>query len=236
MEEVENKNSPDRHIRSYVLRTGRITPAQTRALSELGPAFILELHPGALIDPEASFGRKAPLVLEIGFGMGQSFIRMAAADPNSNYLGIEVHPPGVGATLLKIQELKLNNVRIIRADAYEVLQQYLPAQSTDIVQIFFPDPWPKKRHHKRRLINAEFLKMLAKILKPGGQLRLATDWEDYALQMLELLTAAAEFENLAPNGGFFPRPEWRPVTKFEKRGERLGHGVWDLLFERRREH
>lgn len=229
----DNKASHKEHrIKSFVIRAGRMTSAQTKALEQLGPKYLVDVSEQKHLDIDELFGRKAPLVVEIGFGMGKSFIEMAAKDPESNYLGIEVHPPGVGATLLLIEGMELSNVRLIQYDAFEILRNYLKEESIDFLQIFFPDPWHKARHHKRRLINPAFLELVTPLLKHGGQIRLATDWENYAEQMLACLTEARELKNTAPDGGYIPRPEWRPLTKFEQRGERLGHGVWDLVFER----
>ena len=223
---------PHQRIRSFVIRAGRMTTAQTKALEELSPKYVLDVSALQPLDIAAAFGREAPVVVEIGFGMGKSFIEMAQHDPLRNYLGIEVHPPGVGATLLLIEELGLTNVRLIKHDAFEVLTKCLGTESIDILQIFFPDPWPKARHHKRRLINPEFLALVTPLLKHGGEIRMATDWQEYAEQMLECLNNAPELSNTNPEGGYIPRPAWRPLTKFEQRGERLGHGVWDLVFTR----
>ncbi|MGN0903068.1 MAG: tRNA (guanosine(46)-N7)-methyltransferase TrmB, partial [Succinivibrio sp.] len=176
--------------------------------------------------------REAPLVVEIGFGMGVSFVEMAKNDPLSNYLGIEVHPPGVGSCLKLIEENGVSNVRIIQHDAFEILSKYLKPESVDILQIFFPDPWPKKRHIKRRLINEAFVDLVRPLFKHGGQFRMATDWENYAEQMLEVMTNAQGFSNTSADGTYIERPSWRPLTKFELRGQRLGHGVWDLVFKR----
>ncbi|MEE4192541.1 MAG: tRNA (guanosine(46)-N7)-methyltransferase TrmB [Halieaceae bacterium] len=223
---------PRRRIRSYVMRPGRMTVGQRRALEEGFPRFGLEREAGPL-DPESAFGRSAPLVLEIGFGMGQSLVEMAAANPGTNYLGIEVHRPGVGRLLHSVMEQQLDNVRVYCDDAVLVLEECIAPASLDGVQIFFPDPWHKKRHHKRRLIQPPFVTLLCEHLKPGGFLHLATDWENYAEHMLEVLSAEQNLENRAGAGAWSPRPEHRPLTKFEQRGQRLGHGVWDLVFERR---
>ncbi len=222
----------DRHVRSFVIRAGRMTEAQQRAIDELGPKYLIDVSDLKPIDAAASFGRQAPLVLEIGFGMGASFVQMAKEDPSSNFLGIEVHPPGVGSCLKLIEENEVKNARIIWFDAFEVLGKCIKKESIDVLQVFFPDPWPKKRHVKRRLISDGFIAMVAPLLKHGAQVRLATDWEDYANQMLDVMTRAEGFTNTAPDGTFVPRPSWRPLTKFEQRGERLGHGVWDLVFTR----
>lgn len=229
---MENENIQDRHIKSYVVRASRITAAQTRALEELGPKYLVNIEEGKVLNPSELFGRDAPLVVEIGFGMGKSFTQMAKEDPDRNYLGIEVHPPGVGSALMLTEEMELKNVRIIQYDAFEIFKHFLNDESIDILQIFFPDPWPKKRHFKRRLVNDEFIAMVAPKLKHGGAIRLATDWEEYAMQMLDVLTRASGFSNTASDGRFIERPSWRPLTKFELRGERLGHGVWDLVFKR----
>ncbi len=224
----------EHRVKSYVIRAGRITASQVRALEELGPKYLVSLDPDNLspLDFAAVFGRRAPVVMEIGFGMGVSFVEMAEHDPLSDYLGIEVHPPGVGSCLKLIEEKGLTNVKVIKFDAFEVIKHCLMPGSLDILQIFFPDPWPKKRHVKRRLINDEFIALVSPFIKKGGQVRMATDWEDYANQMLEVMSHAEGFRNTAPDGAFVPRPQWRPLTKFEARGERLGHGVWDLVFEK----
>lgn len=218
-----------RPVRSFVLRAGRMGPGQARALAELGPRFLLPYRQEPL-DLDALFGRAAPKVLEIGFGMGETTARIAAEHPDIDYLGIEVHTPGVGALLKRIGELHLTNLRLIQHDAIEVLQHMLAEASLDGVHIFFPDPWPKKRHHKRRLIQPAFVRLLTSRLKPSGYVHLATDWEDYARQMLAVLSAEPGLVNAAE--GYAPRPPHRPLTKFEQRGLRLGHGVWDVLFRR----
>ena len=218
-----------RPVRSYVLRAGRMGPGQARALTELGPRFLLPYRADA-VDLDALFGRSGPKILEIGFGMGEATAQIAAENPHIDFLGIEVYTPGVGALLKRIRELNLGNVRIVQHDALAVIQHMLQEASLDGAHIFFPDPWPKKRHHKRRLIQPAFVKLLTSRLKPGGYVHLATDWEDYARQMLAMLSAEPGLENTAE--GFAPRPPYRPLTKFEQRGLRLGHGVWDLLFRR----
>ncbi len=223
---------PRGRIRSFVMRPGRMTVGQRRALEAGLPRFGLEREAGPLA-PDIAFGRSAPLVLEIGFGMGQSLVEMAAADPDTNFLGIEVHRPGVGRLLHSVMEQELENVRVYCDDAVLVLEECIAPASLDGVQIFFPDPWHKKRHHKRRLIQPPFVRLLRERLKPGGFLHLATDWENYAEHMLEVLSAEPSLENRAGADEYSPRPEQRPLTKFEQRGQRLGHGVWDLLFERR---
>lgn len=226
------KEHPEHRVKSFVIRAGRMTTAQTKALEDLAPKYMVDVSQLERLNCAAIFGREAPLVVEIGFGMGKSFVEMAQKAPLRNYLGIEVHPPGVGACMLLIEELGLTNVKVIKYDAFEVLTKCLGPESIDILQIFFPDPWPKARHHKRRLVNDSFLQLVTPLLKHGGEIRMATDWENYAEQMLECLNRAPELKNTAPDGGYLPRPEWRPLTKFEQRGERLGHGVWDLVFTR----
>jgi len=219
-----------RSIRSYVLRQGRVTEAQARAVARLMPVYGIAFSPAPL-DIERAFGRRAPKILEIGFGMGETTAAIAAAHPERDYLGIEVHTPGVGALLRHVESLGLTNVRVIQHDAVEVVGRMIAPGVLDGVHVFFPDPWPKKRHHKRRLLQPEFVHLLGTRLKPGAYLHAATDWEDYAGQMLEVLSAEPLLENTAT--GFAPRPEERPLTKFETRGTRLGHGVWDLVFRRR---
>jgi tRNA (guanine-N7-)-methyltransferase len=217
-------------VRSYVLRAGRIGPGQQRALDELGPRFVL---PFGAEPPDwpAVFGRDAPRVLEIGFGMGDATAHIAAALPDTDFIGVEVHPPGVGALLKRIGEAGLTNLRLVRHDAVEVLQRMIAPGSLAGVHLYFPDPWPKKRHHKRRLIQPAFVALLASRLAPDGYLHAATDWQPYAEQMLLVLTDEPALRNTSD--GFAPRPPWRPLTKFEQRGLKLGHGVWDLLFRRR---
>lgn len=213
-----------------MLRAGRTTPAQQFALAALGPRYCIPYRP-ALLDLDVAFGRAAPKILEIGFGMGETTAKIAAAHPHNDYLGIEVHPPGVGALLRLIEQGGLDNVRIIQHDAVEVLDQMIAPATLAAIHVFFPDPWPKKRHHKRRLIQPPFVALLASRLKPGGMLHLATDWQEYAQHMLEVLSAEPMLVNTAP--GFAERPASRPATKFEQRGVRLGHGVWDVIFTRR---
>ena len=220
---------PAPRIRSFVVRAGRIGPGQVRALTELAPRFVLPFVATGPVDFAVAFDRAAPLVVEIGFGMGSTTAVMAAAAPERNLLGIEVHPPGVGALLQRIDEAGLANVRIVQHDAVEVLESMIAPGSLAAVHVFFPDPWHKKRHHKRRLIQPEFVRLLASRLAPGATLHCATDWEPYAAQMLEVLTAAPSLVN-AIASGFAPRPASRPLTKFEQRGLDRGHGVWDLLF------
>jgi tRNA (guanine-N7-)-methyltransferase len=217
-------------IRSYVLRAGRVGSGQARALAELGPRYLLPYQP-SLVDLDAVYGRSAPKILEIGFGMGEGLAEIATAHPENDYLGVEVHTPGVGALLKQLGERGLDNARVIQHDAVEVLTHMLAPGSLAGVHIFFPDPWHKKRHNKRRLIQSPFVRLLAERIAPGGYLHLATDWEDYALQMLAVLSAEPQLTNAAD--GFSARPDTRPLTKFEQRGLRLGHGVWDLVFRKR---
>jgi len=219
-----------RSIRSFVLRAGRMGSGQTRALQELGPRYVLPYRQ-QLLDFAAVFGRSAPVVLEIGFGMGDATAAIAARKPEVDFIGIEVHPPGVGALLQRIGEQGLTNLRIVQHDAVEVLAAMIPTASLAGIHVYFPDPWHKKRHHKRRLIQPDFVAALARHLAPDGTLHCATDWQPYAEQMLEVLSAEPMLANTVD--GFAPRPEIRPLTKFEARGLKLGHGVWDLVFKRR---
>ena len=218
---------PRRPVRSFVLRGGRMGTGQQRALAELGPRFVLPFEPRPL-DAHAAFGRAAPLIVEIGFGMGAATAQIAAAMPGTDFLGIEVHEAGVGALLRRIGEAGLANLRIVRHDAVEVLREMIVPCSLAGVHVFFPDPWPKKRHHKRRLIQGGFVALLASRLAPGGTLHCATDWQPYAEQMLEVLSAEPGLRNTAE--GYALRPAYRPLTRFEQRGLALGHGVWDLVF------
>ena len=223
-------------IRSYVLRAGRVGSGQARALAELGPQFMLP-YQSAVLDFDAAFGRAAsnsnpvPRILEIGFGMGEGLAEIAAAHPENDYLGVEVHTPGVGAVLKQLGERGLTNVRVIQHDAVEVLTRMLAPASLAGIHIFFPDPWHKKRHHKRRLIQPPLVSLLASRLEAGGTIHCATDWEPYAQQMLEVLGAEPALANTAQ--GYAPKPDLRPLTRFENRGLKLGHGVWDLVFARK---
>jgi tRNA (guanine-N7-)-methyltransferase len=218
-----------RAIKSYVLRAGRMGPGQLRAIEHHGPQFLLPYRKQRL-DATAAFGREAPLILEIGFGMGDATAQIALARPQDNFLCCEVHVPGVGALLKRCGEADIANIRIVQHDAVEVMDQMLGPDSLDGVHIFFPDPWHKARHHKRRLIQPPFVQRLAGHIKPGGYLHLATDWEPYAQQMLEVLSAQPLLRNTSE--GYAPKPDYRPLTKFENRGLKLGHGVWDLVFRR----
>ncbi len=227
---MANPADPSAHIRSFVLRQGRVSNAQRRFYEELMPVWALP-YGQQLLDFEQVFGRKAPTIFEIGFGMGETTATIARNHPENNYIALEVHTPGVGSLLKDIQEQGLTNIRIIQHDAVEVLRDMIPMNSLDGVHVFFPDPWPKKRQQKRRLLQGPMVHAIAEHLKPGGYLHSATDWEEYAQQMLEVYSAEALLENTAD--GFAPKPAYRPQTKFETRGLRLGHGVWDVVFRRR---
>jgi tRNA (guanine-N7-)-methyltransferase len=221
-------------IRSFVLREGRLTSAQERAFRDLWPRLGVDWQPGTTLDPEALFGPGHLTYLEIGFGNGETLAQMAAERPERRYLGVEVHRPGVGHLLLELERRGLTNVRVLRRDAVELLTQGLPPASLEGVYLFFPDPWPKQRHHKRRILKPEFVDLLARVIRPGGTFHAATDWAPYAEQMLSVLDAATDtFTNTAPDGSYSPRPDDRPLTKFERRGQRLGHAVHDLVFRRR---
>jgi tRNA (guanine-N7-)-methyltransferase len=222
-----------RTIRSFVTRAGRITEAQQRALEESWPKYGVEFDGTQTLDLDALFGRRASRVVEIGFGNGENLAALAAAHPERDYLGIEVHRAGVGRLMLACETTPLTNVRIACHDAVEVLEHQLPRESLDEILILFPDPWHKKRHHKRRLIQPPFVELALSRLKVGGVLRLATDWEPYAVQMLEVLSANPALENLSPDHGYIEKTSERITTRFEKRGQRLGHGVWDLAFRRK---
>lgn len=220
---------PLRAIKSYVRREGRLTIGQQKALDKGWSQFGLKLEDG-LIDLKTAFDREAPVILEIGFGMGQSLAEMAAKHPEQDYIGIEVHRPGVGCLLKAMLDNDITNIRIYDQDAVEVLKHCIPDHSLSGLQLFFPDPWHKKRHHKRRIVQPEFVKLAAQKLKVGGFFHLATDWENYAQHMMQVLSQEPEFKNQAGENQFIPRPNSRPLTKFEQRGQHLGHGVWDLMF------
>lgn len=235
---TEGPESPDaplhrRGIKSYVLRAGRMTAAQTRGLEEVWPRLGLTLEDGRQ-DLETLFGRRAPVVLEIGFGMGGSLIEQAETHPDTDFIGIEVHAPGVGKLLDEADKRGLTNLRVYREDALLVLERCLPEGSLGTLQLFFPDPWTKKKHHKRRIVQPAFVELVRTRLKPGGTLHMATDWEAYAEWMAEVMAEAPGYRNTATDdtAPYVPRPEFRPLTKFEQRGEKLGHGVWDLIFRR----
>ena len=219
-------------IKSFVTRAGRTTSGQAKALAELGPQFVLPFQPLPL-HAQAVFGRDAPLILEIGFGMGDATAHIAAVRPSDNFLGCEVHEPGVGALLKRMGEQHIDNIRILQHDAVEVLEHMLSEHSLDGVHIFFPDPWHKLRHHKRRLIQAPFVKQLLKQMKTGAYLHVATDWQPYAQHILAVLHAETGLVNASSRAdGYADQPDYRPLTKFENRGLRLGHGVWDLVFKK----
>ncbi|MCK0744637.1 tRNA (guanosine(46)-N7)-methyltransferase TrmB [Chromohalobacter nigrandesensis] len=224
---------PPRGIKSYVLRAGRMTVAQSRGLEEVWPRLGLSVADGRQ-SLEVLFGRRAPCVVEIGFGMGQSLIEQASTHPETDFIGIEVHAPGVGKLLDEADKRGLTNLRVYREDALEVLDKCLPEASLTGLQLFFPDPWPKKKHHKRRIVQPAFVEQVRTRLAPGGYLHMATDWEAYAEHMVEVMEAAPGYRNTASaeSAPYVPRPEFRPLTKFESRGEKLGHGVWDLIYAR----
>jgi tRNA (guanine-N7-)-methyltransferase len=223
--------SKHRAIKSFVMRAGRMTEGQQRGLDQGWAKFGLQLEDG-LRDFDQVFGRSAPRTFEIGFGMGHSTLEMAAASPEQDFIGVEVHRPGVGALLNGLMTQNLSNMRVYSCDALEVLRNCVADASLDRVLLFFPDPWHKSRHHKRRIVQASFAELVRQKLKVGGVLHMATDWQPYAEYMLEVMNVAPGYRNLAEDGQYVPRPTERPTTKFERRGERLGHGVWDLKFQR----
>ena len=222
-----------RKIRSFVRREGRLTRGQQRGLEILWPEYGIA-HDIGMLDLDQIFGRQAPRVLEIGFGNGASLAEQAKQHPEIDFLGIEVHRPGVGNLLQVIEAEGLTNIRVMQEDAVEILKDQIPLASLDKVQLFFPDPWHKKKHHKRRIVQLDFVEVLRQRLKLAGHFHMATDWQHYAEHMLEVMTAAEGFSNTSKTGDYVPRPESRPLTKFEQRGHRLGHGVWDLIFEKQR--
>lgn len=230
---MNEANKHHRPIRSFVKREGKLTSGQKNAIEQLWPTHGLELKPSKL-DFTAVFGREAPIVLEIGFGNGLSLADMAETYQDLNFFGVEVHRPGVGSLLVQVKQRALQNVRVSQDDAVQVLEQQVPDASLYRVQIFFPDPWHKKRHHKRRLIQPDFVAALVKKLAPGGRIHVATDWENYAEHILEVLSQNTALRNTSSDSsGYAPKPDYRPDTKYEKRGIRLGHGVWDLVFEKK---
>ncbi len=229
--EFDENGRAMRRIRSFVRRQGRLTKGQQQALDSLWPVMGVEYQPEP-IDMAQLFGNDAPVVLEIGFGMGASLVAMAAANPRQNFLGIEVHSPGVGACLASAEEAGVSNLRVMCHDAVEVLENMIPDNSLRMVQLFFPDPWHKARHNKRRIVQVPFAELVMRKLKLGGVFHMATDWQAYAEHMLEVMSSISGSKNQSPTADWMPRPESRPLTKFEQRGQRLGHGVWDLMFER----
>ena len=228
---MTSNDKAHRPIRSFVLRQGRMTGMQERALVDHWPHFGVEVDSG-MLDLTALFGRDARRILEIGFGMGDALAEMALAQPEQDYIGIEVHRPGVGRLMGRLVEQGNDNVRIFNHDAIEVLKRCIPDGSLDRVLLFFPDPWHKSRHHKRRIVQAEFIETIRSKLKPGGIFHMATDWEEYAHWMMEKMAAAPGYKNQAGPNSYSERPDYRVLTKFEKRGQRLGHGIWDLIFQR----
>lgn len=218
-------------IRSFVIRAGRITAGQKNAFDSAWPTYGLSLFDG-LMDPEKIFGRSAPLVVEIGFGMGDSLFQMARNESDKNFIGIEVHPPGVGRLINLAHQAGLQNLKVYMADAMDVMEDCIPNDSIDRLQLYFPDPWHKKKHHKRRILQSPFVQKIYPKIKVGGLFHMATDWQPYAEHMLEVMVASEGFVNTQLEAPYAPRPAYRPVTKFERRGEGLGHGVWDLVFKK----
>ncbi|AWK81012.1 tRNA (guanosine(46)-N7)-methyltransferase TrmB [Photobacterium damselae] len=231
MMDLTDDGKVKRKIRSFVRREGRLTKGQEAALENNWSTMGIDFAP-ELLDLKEVFGREAPVVLEIGFGMGASLVEMAKNAPEKNFIGIEVHSPGVGACLMAAEAEGLTNLRVMCHDAVEVFEHMLPEQSLDTLQLFFPDPWHKARHHKRRIVQPEFAQMIRSKLKIGGIFHMATDWENYAEHMVEVMDAAPGYSNTATDGPYIERPEDRPLTKFEARGHRLGHGVWDMKYAR----
>lgn len=230
-EENQLNTSLNREIRSFVLRQGKITQGQSKALENWLPKFGIP-YKSEIINLDDNFGREAPKIIEIGFGMGNATWQIAKNSSQNDYLGIEVHLPGVGALLMHIEEQDIQNLRIVRHDAVEVLKNMIADNSIDGFHIYFPDPWHKKRHHKRRIIQSPFVKLLSTKLKTGGYIHLATDWEDYAHWMLDILNEEKTLQNTSPTNDYVERPEYRPITKFETRGIKLGHGIWDMIFKK----
>ncbi len=229
--EFDENGRAMRRVRSFVRRQGRLTKGQQQALDDYWPVMGVEFQQEP-VDFTALFGREAPVVLEIGFGMGASLVTMASSNPQQNFLGIEVHSPGVGACLGSAHEAGIDNLRVMCHDAVEVLNKMIPDNSLRMVQLFFPDPWHKARHNKRRIVQVPFAELVLRKLKLGGVFHMATDWEAYAEHMLEVMNSVDGYKNQSAENNYVPRPESRPLTKFEQRGQRLGHGVWDLMFER----
>jgi tRNA (guanine-N7-)-methyltransferase len=230
--EYDDQGNPIRRIRSFVRRQGRLTKGQSQAITELWPVLGIEYQSSSKLDFAQLFGRQSAVTLEIGFGMGASLVEMAKQHPERDYLGIEVHQPGVGACLMAAKEAELTNIRVMCHDAVEVLQNNIPDGSLDMVQLFFPDPWHKARHHKRRIVQTPFVELVRQKLAIGGIFHMATDWENYAEHMVEVMNALPHYQNLSATMDYVERPASRPMTKFERRGQRLGHGVWDLMYKR----
>jgi tRNA (guanine-N7-)-methyltransferase len=218
-------------VKSFVKREGRLTKAQGKALEEQWPDMGLNIEQG-MLNLDEVFNRNAMRVLEIGFGMGKSLVEMAVSSPNTDFIGIEVHRPGIGACLADAAEGSVTNLRVFEHDAVEVLAQCIEDASLDRLQLFFPDPWHKTRHHKRRIVQSDFVQNIRAKLKVGGEFHMATDWEPYAEHMLEVMLSAEGYQNTSTDNTYVPRPEYRPITKFEVRGQKLGHGVWDIIFKR----
>jgi len=231
IEQAEKEGKYIRKVRSFVKREGRLTKGQASALEQFWPTMGLN-HQDGIIDFAHLFDNSNPVVLEIGFGMGKSLVEMAKNAPELNFVGVEVHRPGVGACIALAQEQGVENLKVFEHDAIEVLADCIPNSSLTTVQLFFPDPWHKKKHHKRRIVSLEFVETIRQKLKVGGVFHMATDWENYAECMIEDMNSAPGYENLANEGDFVPRPDSRPLTKFENRGNNLGHGVWDIQFKR----
>lgn len=231
IEQAEQEGKYIRKVRSFVKREGRLTKGQAKALEDHWSTMGLN-HVDGLLDYSSLFGNDNPVVLEIGFGMGKSLVEMAKNAPELNFIGVEVHRPGVGACIALAQEQGVENLKVYEHDAIEVLADCIPESSLTTVQLFFPDPWHKKKHHKRRIVSPEFVENIRQKLKVGGVFHMATDWENYAECMLEDMQSASGYNNLSDTNDYVPRPDSRPLTKFENRGQRLGHGVWDLQFER----
>ncbi len=218
-------------IRSFVIRSGRITEGQRSAMEAQWPKYGLSLYDG-MLDFKSLFGNDNQVVIEVGFGMGDSLIEMAINSPQTNFIGIEVHPPGVGRLINEATQHQLNNLKVFCADANDVLEDCIPLNSVSRLQLYFPDPWHKKKHNKRRIVQTEFAQKVRGVLNADGVFHMATDWKPYAEHMMETMSEEKGFINELNNGEFSPRPDYRPITKFEKRGARLGHGVWDLLFKK----
>lgn len=234
MQDEQNTSAPEikkRTIRSFVVRGGRMTEGQQKAYDANWAIYGLEVSSGRIVYEEV-FGRKSDVVIEVGFGMGASLVEMAKNAPEKDFIGIEVHPPGVAKLMMLAAEAGVKNIRVYCHDAIEVMADALPQGEAATFQLFFPDPWHKKKHNKRRIVQALFAQQVRNILKPEGVFHMATDWEPYAEHMMEVMEAQDNYENVAGKGNYHPRPEWRPLTKFEQRGERLGHGVWDLIYKK----